>query len=220
MQKIVHIVAGGPEQFLPALSNFKNNKGEIFWIGVDRGVQYLLDAGIKPNLALGDFDSISRDALLTLEQATFPVLKFPAEKDQTDMEIAFRQALEQKPDQIRIFGATGGRLDHFLANISLLTNSHYLERVRTVQLIDRTNILEIRRPGKYTLQKLPDKPYVSFIPLSPAVENLTLQGFKYPLHEASVPFGSTLCISNEIIADSGTFLFTKGILLVVRSSDG
>ena len=49
-------------------------------------------------------------------------LKFKPEKDETDMEHALNWAIEQKPEKIRIFGATGGRIDHMFANIQLLIN--------------------------------------------------------------------------------------------------
>lgn len=219
MSRIVNILAGGPKNHLPDLSLYRERMEEEFWIGVDRGVQYLFAAGITPDLALGDFDSIPQEIAKILDRAPFPVRKFPAEKDQTDMELALEAALEYKPDEIRIFGATGGRLDHLLANIQLLSSPQYLEKVRHLRLIDKSNILEVKRPGSYTLEKDTKFPFVSFIPLTPVVENLTLQGFKYPLKNATIPFGSTLCISNELITDSGTFLFSAGILLVIRSSD-
>lgn len=218
LTRIVNILAAGPENHIPDLTAYR--AGENIWIGVDRGLQYLLAAGIQPDLALGDFDSVFPETVKKLAQAPFPVRKFPPEKDQTDMELALEAALEYSPEEIRIFGATGGRLDHLLANIHLLAASRFVDKVERMSLIDKTNILEVKRPGTYTLEKDADRPYVSFIPLSRKVEELTLCGFKYPLEKETVPFGSTLCISNEIIADSGTFLFTAGILLVIRSSDG
>ena len=51
------------------------------------------------------------------------------------------------------------------------------------------------------------------------VENLTLLGFKYPLSNRHISFGSTLCISNELISEYGTYSFTSGILLTIRSKD-
>jgi thiamine pyrophosphokinase len=61
--------------------------------------------------------------------------------------------------------------------------------------------------------------YISFLPMTLAVTNLTLDGFKFPLKDRHISMGSTLCISNELISDYGTFSFSKGILLVIRSDD-
>ena len=64
-----------------------------------------------------------------------------------------------------------------------------------------------------------DKKYISFVPVSLNINGLTLEGFKYPLKDCHISIGSTLCISNELIRDYGTFSFSEGILIVVRSSD-
>jgi thiamine pyrophosphokinase len=77
----------------------------------------------------------------------------------------------------------------------------------------------VKAPGKYTVKKIKDKKYISFVPASLDVKDLTLDGFKYPLKDCHISVGSTLCISNELIRDCGTFSFSEGILIVVRSSD-
>ena len=69
------------------------------------------------------------------------------------------------------------------------------------------------------MEKIDHLKYISFIPMTTSVENLTLTGFKYPLNNEHISFGSTLCISNELITNLGTYSFTKGILLVIRSAD-
>jgi thiamine pyrophosphokinase len=69
------------------------------------------------------------------------------------------------------------------------------------------------------MRKRADKKYVSFVPLTLNVKGLNLEGFKYPLKDRHITIGSTLCISNELIGDNGTFSFSEGILLVIRSND-
>lgn len=217
-EKIIHIVAGGPRALLPDLAMYKGEQG-IYWIGVDKGTRYLFEYGIQPDLAIGDFDSISQEER-TAYEGKVPVVKvYEREKDQTDMELALISAMERNPDRIRIFGGTGGRIDHMLANLHLLSLPIKAGGPKT-EMIDRQNHLEVKGPGVYTVEKKPDKPYISFIPLSANVERLTLNGFKYPLKDRHISFGSTLCISNELIRDYGTYSFTEGILLVVESSDG
>jgi thiamine pyrophosphokinase len=61
--------------------------------------------------------------------------------------------------------------------------------------------------------------YVSFIPISHEVHGITLEGFKYPLKNCHIHLGSTLCISNELINELGTFSFHDGIILMIRSRD-
>lgn len=212
---IVHIVAGGPKDFLPDLRDFDGK--DVYWIGVDKGVAYLFEHGLVPRTAVGDFDSLPPSEWRKYKEKIPDIKTFPPEKDKTDMELAVLEAMGKHPEKLRIFGATGGRMDHFLGNVFLICR--YLRENTPVEMIDKQNIIEWKPPGRYRLDASPDKPYVSFLPLSPEVKGLSLEGFKYPLKNGHISFGSTLCISNELIGDSGTYSFTEGILLVIRSSD-
>lgn len=212
---IYHIVAGGPNELLPDLSFY--GEEEIRWIGVDRGVYYLLKAGIMPFKAFGDFDSITAEERIWIESRFQGLEIFPAEKDETDMDIALNWVSLQKGTRVRIFGGTGGRLDHFFGNVQLLLRG--LEMNIKAELIDRQNIVRALRPGTYDIKLLKEYPYISFLPVSEEVEGITLTGFKYPLNNCHIRWGSTLCISNELINQSGTFSFSRGILLMVRSRD-
>ncbi|HAQ08403.1 MAG TPA: thiamine diphosphokinase [Bacillus bacterium] len=213
----INIVAGGPHNLIPGLERYAGE--EVIWVGVDRGVSYLLSAGIKPARAFGDFDSVTDEELAEIEKEVSNLNKFKPEKDETDMELALNWSMAQQPESILIFGATGGRLDHFMANVQLLVKPVLEEKALQIEIIDRTNILNVKKPGSYIIEKHPGMKYVSFLPVSPAVSGMTLENFKYPLKDCHIPIGSTLCISNELISDHGTFSFSEGILLVVRSKD-
>jgi thiamine pyrophosphokinase len=214
---IINILGGGPVELLPDLNHY--NEEDSIWVGVDRGVFTLINKGIQPNIAFGDFDSVSSQELIQIENTVKHLEKFKPEKDETDMELALNWALEQKPAQIRIFGASGGRLDHFFANVQLLISPVLAQKNTEIFLIDRKNIIFVKAAGKYKIKKIPDKKYISFVPVSLNIKDLTLEGFKYPLKDCHISIGSTLCISNELIRDSGTFSFSEGILIVVRSCD-
>src|SRR5699024_9048530 len=83
-------------------------------------------------------------------------------------------------------------------------------------IIDKWNEVEMAVPGTYNVKKSDLYPYVSFIAYTENVENLTLHGFKYPLHHADISWGSTLCISNELFSDVGEYSFDEGILLCIK----
>lgn len=215
MQKTIHLVAGGPNDYIPDLSLFDSEN--IIWVGIDYGVIYILENNIIPSIAFGDFDSISEDQWKKINKETYPIKKYIPEKDETDMELALLWALKQKPIKIRIFGATGGRADHYFANVMMLVRSDCLSN--NIEIIDKQNIISVFSPGKYTIEKLNEKKYVSFVPLSSEVHGITLEGFKYPLFNKHILMGSSLCISNELIKETGTFSFTTGILMMIRSED-
>lgn len=209
----IHIVGGGPNEHLPSLSSYDGE--HVQWIGVDRGTKTLLEAGIQPIKAFGDFDSLTAEEIASLQKALDHLDIWPAEKDKTDMEIALDWAVRQKAEKIRIFGATGGRLDHLFGNVQLLIK--YAEK--PIEMIDKQNIVTIHLPGTHTVSYDKRYRYVSYIPISDDIKGMTLEGFKYPLTNCHIFRGSTLCISNELIQASGTFSFSEGILMMIRSSD-
>jgi thiamine pyrophosphokinase len=214
---IINILAGGPENLLPDLNLYDNSTN--FWIGVDRGVFHLLKRNIKPSIAFGDFDSVSPEELAYIESEVSELKRFKPEKDETDMELALNWALEQNPERIQLFGATGGRLDHLFANVHLLVDPLLKGNQNEIVMIDSNNHLTVKSPGTYSISKEKKQKYISFVPITLNVQNLTLEGFKYPLKNRHISIGSTLCISNELIDDYGTFSFSEGILLVIRSHD-
>lgn len=104
-----YIVGAG--EFAPR--RFRPRAGD-YVIAADAGLRYLEQLGVAPSLTLGDFDSLGAAP----EGDNVEIS--PVEKDDTDMLIAVKRALEMGFDRILIFGGTGGRLDHTLANLQTL----------------------------------------------------------------------------------------------------
>ncbi|WP_419883796.1 thiamine diphosphokinase [Peribacillus sp. B-H-3] len=216
---IICMLAGGPVHLLPDLLPYKN-KADV-WVGADRGVHHLLESGIVPDAAFGDFDSVTEGELENIQQKLENLKVYPSEKNESDLELAFQWAIRQKPEEIYILGATGGRLDHFFGNMQLLLKESILPLHNSISIYiaDKQNTITVKTPGTYQIGRDPEKKYISFIPAASCIEGLTLQGFKYPLENRRVKRGSTLCVSNELISDIGHLSFSEGILLVIRSSD-
>lgn len=217
---VIYLMAGGPSDLIPHLGMYKDREGCI-WVGVDRGVQILLDHGITPAAAFGDFDSVTEDELSVIQEKLDTITIYPSEKDETDLEIAFKWAVAQDPQEIWLFGSTGGRIDHFLGNIQLFLREEILPLHNKISfyMADHKNLLTVKTPGSYSLQVMDDKKYISLIPVIGNADGISLHGFKYPLQNSYLPVGSTRCISNELISEIGNYSFTSGILLVIRSSD-
>lgn len=211
----IHIVAGGPRNYLPDLQ--KTNGKDVIWVGVDRGVQYLLEESIKPTKAFGDFDSVTAEELRYIAKELKELEIFPSEKDETDTEIAVNWALSKNPDEINLYGVTGGRLDHFFGNVQLLIKA--LKQGISITIHDKQNEIYLVEKGTHSIGSSIILPYISFVPVTSIVTSLTLAGFKYPLKNRNIQWGDTLCISNELDNESGTFSFEDGILMVIRSRD-
>jgi thiamine pyrophosphokinase len=212
----IRIVAGGPEHLIPELKKY-NSGSDSVWIGVDRGTFIILEQGIKPGIAFGDFDSVSEAEKETILNLDIILNEYQSEKDKTDMELALQWALDQEPEEILLFGATGGRIDHELMNIQFLYRT--VSSNADVKVVDIKNEISIRIPGMYSIEYDSSYSYISFLAFEDEVKGITLEGFKYPLQKASLQIGSSLCISNELVNKSGTYSFDSGIILMVKSRD-
>ncbi|MCP3026167.1 thiamine diphosphokinase [Halobacillus sp. A5] len=212
---IYAIVGGGPKAYIPDLSSY--DKDDIFWIGADQGAEVILEHHLPLHAAIGDFDSVNKYSLELIKENTEHLSIHPGEKNETDLELAIQYAIQQEPDEIIFFGVTGGRMDHTLINIQIL----YPLRKNHIkaQIVDLQNQMELFTKGTHTIVRNEDYPFISFVPVTLDVWNMKLQGFYYPLENTHLNYGSTLCISNYLIKDEGTFSFSQGILLVIRSKD-
>jgi len=213
--KTVGIVGNGPVDLLPDLSSFKDKIN--YWIGADRGAYELALNGLPITYAVGDFDSLTEEEKLVIFKHSKYSEEYPAEKDETDIELALNKAFTLNPDIIYLFGVTGGRLDHEIINIQLLYSIK--NRGISGKIIDKTNEIEMFFPGKYQIQGDHCYPYISFIPYTQQVKGICLTNFYYPLTNTDITWGSTLCISNRLLSKSGTFSFEQGIVLLVKSCD-
>ena len=187
-------------------------------IAGDRGLEALYQLKIIPNHVVGDFDSVSPEILeFYKKQSQIIFHTYHAEKDNTDTDIALKLAIRLKSSKITIMGALGKRIDHALANIHILKDA--LEANIPSQIIDTHNrIYLINESIQLEKDKIYGK-YVSLIPLTSEVEGITLTGFKYPLENYTLPIGTSLGISNEIIEDRAHIKMKKGILIVIESKD-
>lgn len=212
----VNIMVGGPGQLIPVkkVQQRQNEK----WIGVDIGATRLIKMGIIPDAAIGDFDSTNEQQFNRMQQLVDHIKTFPPAKDFTDTQLGVKNAIELfRPDQITIFGATGGRLDQLLSNLFLPLEEYFQEYLSKIQFIDRQNIVDYYQPGSYTIDATKGFKYLAFVNLT-AVSGLTLPDEKYPLTNwnSTIPFSWS---SNEFTAAQNHFSFKSGIVAVIKSRD-
>lgn len=208
------LVAGGSQKTWPQIDFSEYDT----FVGVDRGGLLLLEAGLPLDLAVGDFDSLSKEELLRVKKEAKRMHTSPAEKDDTDTQLALEEALTIFPEaRITIVGATGGRLDHFLANLWLPMEERFRPFIRQIVLKDEQNSISYYSPGEYTVMREADKKYLAYCCLTP-VENLTLKKSKYLLNQQQVPVPTSYA-SNEFIGDTAVFSFDSGMIAVIQSKD-
>ena len=213
MATIVNLLVGGPTANYPA--DLTTIPGP--WVGADRGALRLVKRGIQPVMVVGDFDSIDAAELQTVKDALVGAVVVKPDQDHTDTPLAIKSIFEQlQPDEVHLYGATGGRLDHLLANMWLVLDPVFRQWAPQIKLIDKQNSVRFFLPGDYQITKEADKRYLAFVPLMPM--HLTLPDEKYQLDAAYNAYPISWA-SNEFSGNTGHFSFDAGVLAVIQSRD-
>ena len=179
MSKRTVIVSGGileKEFVLPILQSEETE----FIIGVDKGLQFLYENGIKPDYIVGDFDSVPREIVEYYRtEENVPIREFNPVKDASDTEIALRLCLGLRRKEIYILGGTGNRIDHLWANIQCLNIA--LAAGSEAMILDSHNRIRILEHGITLTRAEAFGKYFSVFPLELPVEDFSISGAKYPL---------------------------------------
>jgi thiamine pyrophosphokinase len=191
-------------------------------IAADGGARHASSLGAPIDLWVGDGDSIGVEALAALEAAGVPIERSPADKDESDTELAIRAAVRLGHAGIVILGALGGpRIDHTLANVGLLAMPELAGRSVTI-LDGRARIALVRAPGadgRPVERQLPGPTgaLVSLLPMGDGVEGVTTRGLAFPLADEPLPAGRARGLSNVRTAPDAAIVVRRGLLLVVES---
>ncbi|PZX07979.1 thiamine diphosphokinase [Psychrobacillus insolitus] len=218
MKRVV-ICSGGPKEEVVDFKQLPLLKDEIVFIGADRGAMHLIENGIIPNEIIGDFDSLLDDEFHYLEQKVGKITKLQEEKDETDTHIAVIQALTYKPDQIILTAVTGGRLDHYEAVLHDMFQFQMSNPDVIFSIQNKQNIIRFLLPGTHLIESNHMYKYISFFSFGETVEAVWLRGFLYEVTNENIAMGNSKFTSNEVIGQTSTISFTKGICLMIRSSD-
>jgi thiamine pyrophosphokinase len=212
MKKVVYIITGGELGDPAFLRDQAASDAPAALICADGGARHLKAAGMVPTLIVGDMDSLDRGAQESYEAMGVRIIRHPREKNETDTELALREAFAMAPTEVRIWGALGGRIDHTLANLSLLAQG--VERRVEVRLIDEW--CELFLVPRHAVLEGEEGQTVSLLPFTGEVSGVTLTGFVYPLTKATMSVGRPYGISNVLAAGQGVIEVDSGCLLVVR----
>ncbi len=175
-------------------------------ICADSGYLHALAMGLKPQAVLGDFDSVERDAVVCET-----IISYPAHKDQTDTELCVRYAIARGCDEILLLGATGGRIDHELANVFLL--KLISDAGKKGSIYDGVSYVFLVADELILTGDVGD--ILSVIPVTAQVVGITTRGLAYPLDNACMAFGPALGISNVFSESRAEVKIKEGLALVV-----
>jgi thiamine pyrophosphokinase len=188
---------------------------EDYVVAADGGAFALERWKLLPHLIVGDMDSLGDAGVERFARQGIPVAKFPAAKDESDLELAIAQAIAAGATEVVLLGALGGdRLDHETANLLLLADPSY----NGVRIEARRGSLRIRAiRGEGSLSLGPLEAIVTLLPVNGDAEGVTTEGLRYPLRDETLRFGRARGLSNEVDALPATVTVRKGSLLVFET---
>jgi thiamine pyrophosphokinase len=178
----------------------------------DGGACHAHAIGLAPDLIIGDMDSLDAELLRDFEEKGVAVAPYPARKDETDTQLALMRALAMSPEKILIFGALGKRLDHTLANLGLLMMG--LEKGVPIKLLaEDCEVFVVAGAATVSGKK---GQTVSIFPWGGEARGITLEGFEYPLQDATMNLARPCGISNRLTTEEGLIKVDEGCLLVIQ----
>ena len=181
------------------------------YIGVDKGALTLARNGKRMLLAIGDFDSVEESDLAYIKEYSDTLIQLNPIKDDTDSEAAVMYAIQKGYQKIHLYGGLGGRLDHAMINLRLVSRFPEI-----VYLHDQNNFIFSLAEGVHSIDKC-DYTYISFFTEDEAT--ISLEGLKYPLDKQQLTNKDTYTTSNEILEDRGIVTVHAGKVTVIQSKD-
>lgn len=182
-----------------------------FVIAADGGYTALQAAGIKPNLLMGDLDSLGVDVFLPPDLA---LERFPVEKDDTDTGIALAHGWSLGYRDFALYGCSGGRIDHLLANFQSM--GRYSRMGASIRLVDENYIAYALTNGSLTLPKRPAGSIVSIFCHGSTAEGVSLRGLYYPLENHTLTADFPLGVSNQHTDETAQIHVDNGTLIVIQ----
>ncbi|MCD8006263.1 MAG: thiamine diphosphokinase [Oscillospiraceae bacterium] len=178
-----------------------------FVIAADGGMKFLDSLGIKPDLIIGDFDS-------SKEPTDGEIIKLPVEKDDTDSVFAVRYSLEHGYKEVHIYGGTGGRLDHTIANIQIL--SYIAEHGAIGYLYSPEMVMTVIK-GDLTIEPIG---IFSVFSLGGTSHGVSIKGGFYEMQDGEISSSFPIGVSNHSVGRPVTIKAGDGILLVMWADHG
>lgn len=176
-------------------------------IAADGGYDNLVRRGYTPDILIGDFDSVKTPIPEGLR-----TIKYPVEKDETDMFLSYEAGVKLGYSEFVMLGATGGKLDHTLANISLLLYAK--NHGHNITLMDSNGIILCLKDEAITLSGNKGA-RLSVFAFGSDARGVCITGTKYEVEGASLKADFPLGVSNEFLECPARISVEEGALIVI-----
>ena len=184
-------------------------------ITADAGILTAQRLGVKPDIMVGDFDTLGEPDVPDGTE----LYRLPAEKDATDTQYAVELALSKGAEEIVIIGGLEGRLDHTLSLIAILEKlwERKEKRVHAIITSGKNRVRFIRNSGVILARE--QYRYFSLIAADERVKGISLEGSKYPLKKGEIKRTHQWAGSNEIVGNCALIEVRRGGVWVIESMD-
>jgi thiamine pyrophosphokinase len=203
------IVAGGD---IASLSLAEGVGAYDMLVCADGGAHNAMRLGLRPEIVVGDLDSLDAHEKERLQAAGCRFVVHPRAKDETDLELALLFARSEGARTITIIGALGNRPDHTLANLMLMTDVRFSDidiRISAAGWeiwIVRTSLTVVGKAGDT----------VSLLPVTARVAGVETDGLEYPLRGETLLRGPARGVSNVMLGDKAQVRLRHGVLIVMH----
>lgn len=203
------IICGG-EVFPQYIS--ERPEGDDIVIAADSGYKNAVALRLKVNILVGDFDSMS-----DIPDGVDEIVRVPAEKDETDAQLAVEIAAKRGAEELVIIASTSGRVDHALSLLCILEDM-WAKKIRGY-IVNGQNRVRFIRDSGHILLRTENYKYFSLIAADDKVKGVSIEGGKYPLIKKTLERKNQFAVSNEITKNAALITVKKGGVYIIESRD-
>jgi len=186
-------------------------------VAVDGGTAWLASVGRRPDLVVGDLDSADPAQVAALEAEGVPIERHATDKDASDTELAVAAVVAAGADEVVILGGLAGpRLDHQLANLTLLADP-VLSNVRDLRLVRGGTVVRGLHGGGELVIEGVAADFVTLLPIGGDAVGVRTTGLRYALDGETLSMGRSRGLSNVVVEPPASVSLEGGSLLVIES---
>jgi len=201
---VVVVASGeGPKLTLPPAGSV---------VVADGGLLRARELGLAVDVVVGDLDSVTPEALAAAEEAGARIVRHPAAKDATDLELALDEAVALGARRVLLVASASGRLDHLLGSLLLLGSERYAG-LRLDALVGDALVHVVR--DDRTLPGAAGE-LLSLLAVGGPAVGVVTEGLEYPIRRETLEPGSSRGVSNVFTGTAARVVLDRGVLLAIR----
>ena len=174
-------------------------------VAVDSGTEQAYKLFLKPDLIIGDLDSIDEKTIKRAEKDRVQILKYETNKNETDFELALKHVIDKEIKDITIIGGEYGEIDHLFGVLTVIIS---LQKDQQISWIHKDQTVLIPNSKKIVIGSNVEFSILPFTNL----KNLNISGAQWNLDNENIEFGKSITLRNisidndiEVSVEDGKF---------------